>query len=140
MGTRVALAQGFYYLASGLWPVLHLASFMAVTGPKTDYWLVQSFGVLIAAVGIVLSWRGVRGRVDQATRQFGLATSLALAAIDFWFVFDGAISTIYLADGVAEAALAVAWLWPARGQPKDAVALSWSSSAEHACCKSQRHG
>lgn len=118
MGTRIALAQGVYYLASGLWPVLHLASFMAVTGPKTDHWLVQSFGVVIAATGLVFLWRGAHGRVEQATRQFGLATSLALAAIDFWFVSTGAISAIYLADGVAEVALATAWLWPTSRRPR----------------------
>jgi hypothetical protein len=114
MGTRIALAQGFYYLASGLWPVVHLASFMAVTGPKTDHWLVQAFGIVLAASGVVFVWRGAHGRVDQATRQFGLATSLALAAIDFWFVATGAISAIYLVDGVAEVALATAWLWPGK--------------------------
>jgi hypothetical protein len=118
METRIALAQGFYYLASGLWPILHLASFMAITGPKTDHWLVQSFGLLVAATGVVFLWRGVHGGVDQATRQFGIATSLALAAIDFWFVCSGAISAIYLADGVAEVALAAAWLWAASGRPR----------------------
>jgi hypothetical protein len=118
MRTGTALAQGSFYLASGLWPVVHLASFMAVTGPKTDLWLVQSFGIVVAAVGVVFTWRSIQRRVDDATRQFGLVTSLALAAIDFWFVLTGAISAIYLVDGAAEVALAAAWLWPAQGRPK----------------------
>jgi hypothetical protein len=109
-GAWVAIAQGSLYLATGLWPVFHLASFMAVTGPKTDYWLVQSFGVLVAAVGVVFLVRGIKRRVDPATLQFGLATSLALAAIDFWFVMAGAISPIYLADGAVELLIALRWL------------------------------
>jgi hypothetical protein len=114
LGVCVALAQGCYYVVSGLWPVVHLASFLAITGPKTDYWLVQSFGVVIAAVGAVLLWRASHGRVDQATRQFGIATSCAVAGIDFWFVFRGAISPVYLADGFIELVLAFAWLYQGR--------------------------
>jgi hypothetical protein len=109
-GSWIAIAQGTLYVATGLWPVFHLGSFMAVTGPKTDYWLVQSFGVLVAAVGVVFLLRGIQRRVDQTTLQFGLATSLALAGIDFWFVAAGAISPIYLADGAAELLLALGWL------------------------------
>jgi hypothetical protein len=117
----IAVGQGSYFVTTGLWPVVHLRSFVAVTGPKTDYWLVQAFGVLVAAVGAVLLVRGVQARVDATTRQFGLATSLALAAIDVWFVSTGAISAIYLADGALELLLAVAWLWargPRIGSPR----------------------
>lgn len=110
IGIFIAIAQGWYFLASGLWPVFHLRSFIAVTGPKTDYWLVQAFGVLVAAVGAVFLVRGLQARIDATTRQFGLATSLALAAIDVWFVSAGAISAIYLADAAVELLLAVAWL------------------------------
>lgn len=50
----VAAGQALLYLATGLWPVIHLRSFLSVTGPKTDLWLVESFGLLIAAFGLVL--------------------------------------------------------------------------------------
>ncbi|MGQ0534782.1 MAG: hypothetical protein ACT4PT_01775 [Methanobacteriota archaeon] len=36
----VASVQTAYYLAMGGWPLVHRASFEAVTGPKTDDWLV----------------------------------------------------------------------------------------------------
>lgn len=39
--------QGIYYVASGLWPLLHMRSFEAVTGPKRDKWLVNTVGALI---------------------------------------------------------------------------------------------
>lgn len=109
----VSLAQGCFYLVSGLWPVVHLRSFMAVTGPKTDYWLVQSFGVLVAAIGAVFLIRGVKGP-GAVTRQFGLASAFALTAIDVRFVATGTISPIYLCDAAAELLLAIAWLWPSK--------------------------
>jgi hypothetical protein len=36
--TLVALVQGVYFLLTGVWPIVHLPSFLAVTGPKTDLW------------------------------------------------------------------------------------------------------
>jgi hypothetical protein len=46
--------QAIYYLFTGIWPLVHLASFEAVTGPKTDDWLVQTVGVLAAVIGAAL--------------------------------------------------------------------------------------
>jgi hypothetical protein len=33
----LAIAQGFYFLATGLWPFISAGSFQKVTGPKTDF-------------------------------------------------------------------------------------------------------
>jgi hypothetical protein len=30
------LAHGGFYLLTGVWPLVHMPSFLAVTGPKTD--------------------------------------------------------------------------------------------------------
>jgi hypothetical protein len=111
IASGIAVAQGGYYAVSGLWPLFHMRSFTAVTGPKTDLWLVQAFGLLVAAVGAVLLARGLSAKADAATAQFGLATSIALVAIDVWFFLSGAISAVYLADGVAQLLLASAWAW-----------------------------
>jgi len=32
----LAIAQGLYFLATGLWPLVDVGSFQAVTGPKTE--------------------------------------------------------------------------------------------------------
>ncbi len=49
-----ALGQGAFWLAAGVWPLLHYRSFEAVTGPKQDDWLVKTIGGLIAVVGATL--------------------------------------------------------------------------------------
>ena len=42
---RTLLAsQGAFYLAAGLWPIVHRSSFERATGPKTDFWLVRTVG------------------------------------------------------------------------------------------------
>jgi hypothetical protein len=47
--------QGLYYLLSGLWPLLHLDSFIAITGPKTDLWMVYLLDTLIEVI-LLLFW------------------------------------------------------------------------------------
>lgn len=43
----IAMIQGLYYLLTSLWGLLHIESFMMVTGPKFDIWLVKMVSVLI---------------------------------------------------------------------------------------------
>lgn len=38
---RLAAVHGGYFLLTGIWPLVHRRSFERVTGPKSDYWLVQ---------------------------------------------------------------------------------------------------
>ena len=133
---RAALTQGLFYVATGLWPVLHLRSFEAVTGRKRDRWLVQTVGGLIAAIGASLlvaarkparstqaapsepdEWRPAEdGRSGSTTsgslavRTLGMASAATLAAADLVFVASGQIPRIYLADAAAEAALIGLWI------------------------------
>lgn len=63
-GWRVlAWVQGGFYVVTGVWPLLHLPSFLAVTGPKTDLWLVQTVGGLVAVFGLMLVVAGGRRRL-----------------------------------------------------------------------------
>ena len=34
----LAYAQSAYFAATGVWPIVHMPSFLRVTGPKTDLW------------------------------------------------------------------------------------------------------
>ena len=48
----VAWIYSIYFMLTGIWPVVHMPSFIAVTGPKTDLWLVRTVGLLIAGIGL----------------------------------------------------------------------------------------
>lgn len=105
----VALVQGVVYVLTGVWPLVHMASFLAVTGPKTDLWLVNTVGVLVAVIGAVLLTAVGRGLPRIEIRLLGAASAAALAAIDIYYVTAGVIWPIYLADAVFEIVLAAAW-------------------------------
>lgn len=110
---RLAFAQGVFYVLTGLWPLFHLPSFERVTGPKTDDWLVQTVGALLATFGAVLTLAAARQRLTPEWRVLAAGFALALAAIDIVFVSRDVISPIYLADAVVEISLALAW-WATR--------------------------
>ncbi len=98
--------QSAYYGVTGIWPILHLPSFEAVTGPKIDDWLVHMVGLLAAAIGVVLGVATVRNRVRAPEAVLLAATSAAaFAAIDLWYGLTGRISAIYLADAVVQICL-----------------------------------
>lgn len=111
----IAAVHGAYYLLTGLWPLAHLDSFQAVTGPKTDLWLVQTVGGLVCVPAVLLLWAALGGRLDRGTLVSGLGCALVLLAVDVIFVSRGRIAPVYLLDAAAEAILILAWLVCANG-------------------------
>ncbi|MFN8556956.1 MAG: hypothetical protein U0531_06255 [Dehalococcoidia bacterium] len=106
---RLALGQGGYYLITGVWPLIHMGSFEAVTGPKTDRWLVKTVGVVVAVVGAVLALAGVRRRVTLEITLLAAGSAGGLGLIDFVYGGSGRISRIYLLDALVEAVLVAQW-------------------------------
>jgi hypothetical protein len=101
------VCQGLYYCVTGIWPLISLETFEHVTGPKTDDWLVQTVGVLAAAIGIVLLAGTIRQAPTRETVILALCGALAFGGVDVKFVMDGTISLIYLADAVIQLAFVV---------------------------------
>jgi hypothetical protein len=109
LDTALATGQGLYYLVTGVWPLLSMRSFEAVTGPKADRWLVKTVGVLIGVIGGVLMLAGRRRRVPLEPTLLAMGSAAGLAAIDTIYASKGRISKIYLLDAAAEVALIAAW-------------------------------
>jgi hypothetical protein len=108
IGRATALGQGAFWLATGLWPLVHYPSFEAVTGPKKDDWLVKTIGGLIAVVGATLL-AGGRRRTEPELGFLGAAAAAALVTADVVFVRRGRISRVYLLDVAAEAPFLIGW-------------------------------
>jgi hypothetical protein len=102
--------QGYLYIASGLWPVVHLRSFEKVTGPKADGWLVKTVGGLLAVIGASLVSGNVVQRPPRALRMLGLGSAAVLGLIDIVYASRGRISKIYLIDAALQAAIAATWM------------------------------
>ena len=107
--SRLAIAQGAYFAATGVWPLIDMASFEAVTGAKADKWLVRTVGVLVAVIGGALIAAGARRSVTPEIAGLAIGSSAGLGLIDVVYSTKGRISKIYLADAAAEAALIAAW-------------------------------
>jgi hypothetical protein len=95
-------AQAAYYVATGVWPLAHRRSFEAVTGPKSDFWLVQTVGVLVTAIGggIAVAFR--RPAPSLELRVVAALAAAGLAAVDIYFVGRRRIRPVYLADAAIE--------------------------------------
>jgi hypothetical protein len=110
---RVLLAQGGYYVATGVAPFVSRRAFEAVTGPKAEWWLVQTVGGLVTTVGAALVSSALRRRTSPELLGVAVGNAVTLAAIDVVYVAKGRIAPTYLVDACAQlgllAALAVAW-------------------------------
>src|SRR3954454_3695463 len=110
--------QGVYFLLTGIWPLLSIRTFQAVTGTKTDHlvtgresdhWLVNTVGVLVTANALVLLLAARRNRPTPEVALLAVGSAAGLIAIDTIYVAREVISPIYLADAALEAALISAW-------------------------------
>jgi len=103
---RLLVFQSGYYGMTGIWPLLHLSSFEAITGPKIDDWLVHMVGLLAAVIGVVLGSATVRNRVrSPEVELLAVTTATAFAAIDLWYGVSGRISPVYLGDAAIQVCL-----------------------------------
>lgn len=106
----LASIQGIYYLLTGVWPLVDIDSFMIVTGPKHDIWLVRTVGALVIPIGLVLLIAAIRKEPFIQTVVLGAASAAAFTAIDTVYAFNDVIRDIYLADAGAQVIFIAGWL------------------------------
>lgn len=99
---KTILFQGYYYLVTGVWPIISMASFMAVTGPKTDIWLVKTLSFQIIAMGIIFCRGSLSTVFNQQTVLLSVLSSSAFIIADVYYVIKGVLDPIYLADALIE--------------------------------------
>jgi len=127
---HLSLAHGVFNFTTGLWPVFHRRSFETVTGPKTDFWLVRTVGLLIATSGAVMGMAGWKKRVTPETRALGIGIAASLAAIDIIYVLKKRISPIYLIDAAVEIRFATAWLNGTEPEPRALIPAAPASAGQ----------
>ena len=102
---HILLLQSVYYFLTGLWPLVDINSFMEVTGPKTDLWLVKMVGALTVAISIAL-FNSYRSH-NQPSTVLAVCSAFAYFVIDVYYYFDGQISFVYMLDAVVEATIII---------------------------------
>lgn len=117
---KLAWIQGIYFFMTGIWPLVSIHTFMMVTGPKIDVWLVKTVGWLIAVIGLTILMAAWRGRVGPEVRFLAMGSAASLAAVDIVYALSDRIRDIYLLDAVAEIGLIVLWLIVSARSPRTA--------------------
>ena len=83
---------------------MHRRSFEAVSGRKHAYWLVETVGLLTAAVGLSLCLASRRKEPSPEASLLGFAAALGFTTIDLWYGLAGRIRPVYLLDGLVQLA------------------------------------
>src|SRR5215210_2787652 len=90
--------QGTYTFVTAVWPLIHIQSFMYVTGPKTDIWLVKTVAVLLIPISLCfLSNVFVKGHLLPLAL-VALTSCAGLIFIDFYYTAHNVIRWIYKVD------------------------------------------
>ena len=110
MDSKVALVQGVYFLVTGIWPIISMNTFLKITGPKTDLWLVKTVGLILATIGAVLIYAQGTDSINPPVILLALGSALSLTLVEFIYVIKRVISPIYLADAFAEILLMSWWV------------------------------
>lgn len=104
------IVQGAYYVLTGLWPLVHMRSFLAVTGPKRDLWLANMVGVLAAAVGAALLVSAAGAQPGPTVVVLAMGAGAAFGGIEVVYAARRAIRSVYLADAAVQVVLIGAWV------------------------------
>ena len=109
MNPTVALIQGIYFLVTGIWPLISMRTFLAITGPKTDLWLVKTVGLILAVIGAVLIYAQRTATVNSPVVILAIGAAASLALVEIVYVIKKVISPIYLGDAFVEIILMIWW-------------------------------
>jgi len=105
------LVQGLYTCFTALWGLLHIDSFMQVTGPKTDIWLVKTVSAVLLCIGISMLSEVVNKTIAVPLMLLFSLQSIALATVDFYYTAADRIWEVYKLDGLAQVLFATIWLY-----------------------------
>lgn len=99
--------QGWFYLLTGLWPIISIKTFELVTGPKQDKWLVKTVGLMIACSGIIF----ISMSDTKVALTLAILNAITLAGVDIFYVWKKVISRVYLWDALVELVFVLIYLW-----------------------------
>jgi hypothetical protein len=106
--TRLLTIQTVYYSITALWPLIHMDSFLYISGYKTDLWLVETVSVLLLAISCSFIV-AIKNGIGPSVITLAFTSALVLMYIDIYYVSINRISEVYLADAFIEFCILTAW-------------------------------
>src|SRR5215208_1764710 len=101
--------EGIYILLTALWGLIDIKSFMQVTGPKTDIWLVKTVSVLLLPLVACIFFALFFKMDPLAVILILIIASAGLAFIDFYYTSIHTIKWVYALDGIAQLIFILLW-------------------------------
>lgn len=102
--------QGVFYVATGLWPIIHLRSFERAVGVQPHPSYAKIMGGVAAGIGAALIVGSLESRPSKALRWLGIGSAIAFGLADLLFAARGRGRKVYLADAAAEGAALASWI------------------------------
>lgn len=102
------MAQGLYYILTGLWPLAHFASFSRAVALPVNPFQAQAFGAVLVVIGAHFMEAGRRAPPGSSATLLGIAVAGAIAVVDMVWLPRLASASALWVDLVAEVAIAVA--------------------------------
>jgi hypothetical protein len=103
--------QGVYTLLTAFWAIIDIDSFMAITGPKTDIWLVKTVSVILLAIGAGFIVQALVPSTPLPILIVALSSSTGLCFVDIYYTTNDVISAIYLGDAVLQVLFIAIWIY-----------------------------
>jgi hypothetical protein len=110
-GRVIFAIQGAYMSITALWPLIHLQSFLQVTGYKTDIWLLKTVSLLLLCIGISFIIQSIQRDASEGIRLLAINVAVTLASIDFYYTVFKVISEVYAIDGFIQLLFVSLWLF-----------------------------
>jgi hypothetical protein len=107
----ILLIQTLYYFITAAWALVDIDSFIKVTGPKTDIWLVKTVAVLLLAICAAFSTAFIQKIVNSPVVMLAVTCCLVLIIVDCYYVWTKTISKVYLLDAIIEFIVLVLWVF-----------------------------
>lgn len=105
------LLQAIYVSITAIWPLVHIESFMRVTGYKTDVWLVKTVSVLLFPLMILLCGAAIKSKSIPLTHAASVISATAgLIIVELIYYFRGTIAQVYFWDAIIETIFLLWWI------------------------------
>lgn len=106
----VPLIQGIYFMITLIWPVIDIESFMVVTGPKVDIWLVKTVSALLFPYAVICFWVAMKRPLSTIIILCMVLMSWGLAFVELYYYFNGTIKWVYAVDALLQILFSYWWI------------------------------
>lgn len=104
------LVQGIYIFLTAIWGLIDINSFMVVTGPKTDIWLVRTVSFCLLPYSFICFY--LYSNPKKLSHLFILcmiSMGIGLIIIDIYYFEQKVIKWVYLIDAFFQVLFLMIW-------------------------------